>query len=88
MAHRKGDAGVFCDIEETSPRGILTTPPSNPEASGVTLPPSDVSGKEGQTLQSTALEKPVQVCPNKFPSIKALRTHPETSIEKSFCRYK
>ena len=58
MAHREGDAGVFCDIKETSPRGTLTTPPSNPEADGVTLSPSDVSGKEGQPLQSTALEKP------------------------------
>ena len=66
MAHRKGDARVLCEIKRTSPRGTLTTPPSNPEAGGVTLPPSDVLEKEGQPLQSTALEKPRTGLPHKL----------------------
>lgn len=35
--------------KETSPKGTLTTPPLNPEADGVTLPPSDVSSEGKDT---------------------------------------
>ena len=100
------------DEKNTSPWGTLTTPPSNPEAGGVTLPPSDVTKgkditnsanlqiyfdkegnhlifkrnwkKKGRPFKVLLSKSPVQVCPINFLSIKALRTHPETSI----CREK